>query len=175
MRCSFVSTVSSLLCMACISLLRCCCCSGLSSSGVTQPQRDYTTVRLPASLQLILTLLSLVSIYSLSLRDSAGYPQWPFIPNVQHAIVIHPGEVIQHLPCALYPVGFQLVNIVALLIRRLSRLNPFSLRLRPAALFPLRSIFGITPADPEFSIRWLACLSGVGLTPTGLNDLARPH
>lgn len=158
-----------------MSLLRCCCCCGLSSSGITRHRWYYATVRLPASLQSILTLLSLVSIYSLSLRDLAGSPELPFIPNVQHATVIDPGEVIQHLPFALYPVGFRSLNTVALLILVLSRLYPFSLRLRPAALFPLCSIFGITPADPEFTTRWLACLAGVGLPPTGINDLARPH
>jgi len=38
----------------------------------------------------------------------------------------------------------------------ISRLNHFSLRLRPAGSFPLCLIFGISSADPEFTSRWLA-------------------
>ena len=56
-----------------------------------------------------------------------------------------------------------------------TRLNHFSLRLRPVGLLASCLTFGITPAGPMLAIRWLACLAGVGLTPTGINDLARPH
>ncbi len=39
-----------------------------------------------------------------------------------------------------------------------------SLRLRPIVLIPLCLIFGITPADPEFTTRRLVRLTGAGLT-----------
>jgi len=39
-------------------------------------------------------------------------------------------------------------------------------------LIALCLIFGITSADPEFSIQRLACLTGAGFTPAGIYDLA---
>jgi hypothetical protein len=53
-----------------------------------------------------------------------------------------------------------------------SRLNHFSLRLRPIVLIALCLIFGITSADPGFSIQRLACLTGTGFSPAGIHDLA---
>jgi hypothetical protein len=47
--------------------------------------------------------------------------------------------------------------------------------LRPIVLIALCLIFGITPADPEFSIQRLACLTGTGFAPAGIYDLAWPH
>jgi hypothetical protein len=76
-----------------------------------------------------------------------------------------PEETDKHLPIALTPVDFRVVNHVILPNLLLSRLNHFSFRLRPAVLTPLCLIFGVTAADPEFSIRWLACLAGSGFTP----------
>ena len=37
---------------------------------------------------------------------------------------------------------------------------------------PVLIIFGITSADPEFSFQRLACLTGAGLAPAGIYDLA---
>ena len=68
-----------------------------------------------------------------------------------------------------------ITTLSSFLFNNISRLNQFNRSLRPAALFTLCLIFGITPADPVLHIRWLAYLAGVRFTPTGLNDLARPH
>jgi len=76
----------------CMSPRRCCCCNGLSSFGITRHHRYYAIVRLPAMHRLVLALLSLVPTSLSSLRDNAGSPGLPSIPNVQHAIVSDPGE-----------------------------------------------------------------------------------
>lgn len=57
----------------------------------------------------------------------------------------------------------------------LTRLNHFSLRLRPAALRPSCLTFGVTSACPMLATRWMAYLAGTGISPTGIIDLARPH
>ena len=57
----------------------------------------------------------------------------------------------------------------------ISRLNHFNLRLRPAGLRPSCLTFGVTSACPMFTIWWLTYLARVGLSPTGIIDLARPH
>jgi len=57
----------------------------------------------------------------------------------------------------------------------ISRLNHFSLRLRPASLRPSCLTFGVTSACPMFTIWWLTYLTRVGLPPAGIIDLARPH
>ena len=88
---------------------------------------------------------------------------------------LRPRGAVQHLPDALHCVGFRTPNCVAHPILALSRLNPFNYRLRPTVLVPLCLTFGVTPAGPGFSIRWLVCLAGAGLPPDGINDLARPH
>jgi hypothetical protein len=90
-------------------------------------------------------------------------------------MLFDPGEAGEHLPCALPGVDFRAVNRVVLLVTVLSRLYRFSLRLRPAVLIPLRSVFGIAPADPGFSTRWLACLPGRESHPLEYHDLAWPH
>ena len=59
--------------------------------------------------------------------------------------------------------------------KKLTRLNHFSLRLRPVALRPPCLTFGVTAACPMFATRWLTCLAGTGVSPAGLIDLARPH
>ena len=109
------------------------------------------------------------------LARPAGSPGLPSNPGIQHAIVSDPGEAVQHLPRALYCVDFRQLKNVILPISLISRLNPFNFRLRPAVLIPLCLTFGIIPAGPGFSIRWLACLAGAGIPPAGLHDLARPH
>ena len=129
----------------------------------------------PCRASMVLALLSLVPPYSLSLQDPTGSPGLSPNPSIQHAIVSDPGEAVQYLPCALYCVDFRQVKNVILPVLLISRLNPFSFRLRPAVLIPLCLTFGITPAGPKFSIRWLACLAGAGITPAGIHDLARPH
>ncbi len=86
-----------------------------------------------------------------------------------------PGEADEHLPVALTHFDFRVINHVILPSSLLSRLNHFSFRLRPVVLIPLCLTFGIAPVGPEFSIRRLACLSGAGLPPAGIHDLARPH
>ena len=59
---------------------------------------------------------------------------------------------------------------------KLSRLNHFNIRgLRPVGSITLCLTFGITPASPRLSSRWLACLAGTGFSPVEINDLARPH
>jgi len=100
----------------CISPLRCYCCNGLSSSGITRPQRYYAIVRLPVKRQLVLALLSLVPALLSSVRDFTGSPGLPYIHHIQHAIVSDPGKVMQHLPIALHYSGFHTPNGVTLSI-----------------------------------------------------------
>jgi hypothetical protein len=57
----------------------------------------------------------------------------------------------------------------------ISRLNHFNLRLRPVGLRPSCLTFGVTSACPMFAIWWLTYLARVGLSPTGIIDLARTH
>ena len=57
----------------------------------------------------------------------------------------------------------------------ISRLNHFSLRLRPIVLRPPCLTFGVTSACPMLATRWLTNLTGAGIPPAGTNDLARPH
>ncbi len=61
------------------------------------------------------------------------------------------------------------------LCKILTRLNHFSLRLRPVALRPSCLTFGVTSACPMFATRWLTYLAGTGVSPAGIIDLARPH
>ena len=120
MRCSFVSTGSSFLCMICMSLQCCYCCNGLSSSGITRPQRYYATVRLPASHQLVLTLLSLVPILHSSLSDAAGSPELPNYSQYPTCHRLRPrGSNTAPVKYALYYVDFQIFNSVVLPIFRL--------------------------------------------------------
>ena len=61
------------------------------------------------------------------------------------------------------------------LLKILTRLNHFNLRLRPIGLRPSCLTFGVTSACPIFAIRWLTYLAGTGFPPAGIIDLARPH
>jgi len=61
------------------------------------------------------------------------------------------------------------------LCKIISRLDCFNFRLRPVSLHLSCLIFGVTSAYPIFAIRWLTYLAGMGLTPIGIFDLARPH
>ncbi len=47
--------------------------------------------------------------------------------------------------------------------------------LRPVGSMTLCLTFGINPASPRLSFRWLACLAGAGFPPAGIRDLARTH
>ena len=60
-------------------------------------------------------------------------------------------------------------------VKKLTRLNHFSFRLRPAALHPSCLTLGVTSACPMLATRWLTYLAGTGFSPTGIIDLARPH
>ena len=57
----------------------------------------------------------------------------------------------------------------------LTRLNHFSLRLRPAVLRTPCLTFGVSSACPMLATRWLTYLAGTGVSPDGIIDLARPH
>ena len=96
MRCNFVVTVSSLLCTVHVSLKRCCCRDGLSSSCITHLHRYYATIRLPKPHQLFLLYYRLFNLLS-SLKDSLGSPELPLILNVQHAMLYNPETALCHL------------------------------------------------------------------------------
>ena len=104
-----------------------------------------------------------------------GSPRLPFIPDIRHAMLSDPGAQRSTCLDALPHVDFCASHRIVLPICNLSWLNHFSLRLRPNVLFPLCLIFGVTSADPEFTIQRLACLTGSGFAPAGIHDLAWPH
>ena len=153
---------------------RCYCCDRLPSSGITRLHWYYAIIRLPTGYLPSSLYYHLSGILSL-LKDPAGYPGLPHIPNVQHAMLSDPEEAEEHLPFALPCVDFRHVQLRRPSHFVLTRLNHFSLRLRPVVLIALCLTFGITPAGPGSSIQWLACLTGAGFTPAGICDLARPH
>jgi len=115
------------------------------------------------------------STYSLSLKDVSGSPESPIIPNGQHAMLYNPEAALYYLSFAAYNGGFQEGKPVALLVWKLTRLNHFSLRLRPVALRTSCLTFGVASACPMLATRWLTCLAGTGVSPAGIIDLARPH
>ena len=86
---NFVDTVSSLLCMSRVSLQRCCCRDGLSSSRITRLHRYYAIIRLPEPHQLFSFYYHLFNLLS-SLKDSSGSPELPIIPDSQHAMLYNP-------------------------------------------------------------------------------------
>jgi hypothetical protein len=99
MRCSFVDTLSSLLCTIRVSLQRGCCRDGLSSSRITRFHRYYATIRLPEPLQLFSLYYHLFNLLS-SLKDGSGSPELPIIPNGQHAMLYNPEAALCDLSCA---------------------------------------------------------------------------
>ena len=126
MRCNFVVTVSSLLCTVHVSLKRCCCRDGLSSSCITHLHRYYATIRLPKQHQLFLLYYRLFNLLS-SLKDRLGSPELPLILNVQHAMLYNPETALCHLSLRFIewwlPEG---VLCRPVCVKKITRLNHFS-------------------------------------------------
>ena len=95
-------------------------CNGLSSSGITRPQRYYAIVRLPVADQQFLLYYRL---FCLTHHHGKNYrvSRVPVYSLFQHAIVFDPGEAMQHWPVALHEIGFHVFNRVALPISEFFR------------------------------------------------------
>ena len=122
-----------------------------------------------------LTLLSLGSAYSLFLERLDRVSQVDAYSQCPTCHVLGPRRDKIAPTILRYPMVTSAGSTASSLALKLSRLNHFSFRLRPAVSITLCLTFGITPAGPRFSYRWLACLAGPGFPPAEIRDLAWPH
>ena len=114
MRYSFFATLSSLLGMMCISPHCSYYCNGLSSSGITRPQRYYAIVRLPAAYRRFLLCYRLFRLTHLHGKKLQGLPGYRLFSVINMPSSPTPGKRCSTCQCALYPVGFHVFNRVAL-------------------------------------------------------------
>jgi len=107
-------------------------------------RQNRASVRAPASLYLL---------------HPCSRPGLPSILNLQHAMLSDPGRLVQLTILSLHTLlASELAIPSPYPILSISRLNHFSLRLRPVGSLHLCLIFGITPADPRFTSRPVANL-----------------
>ena len=134
----------------------------------------YTVIRLPDAHPLS-SLSIACSTYSLPCKTHQDLPSCRSFPLSNMPCFATPEQLRTTCQAQYEMVASSRGTLSPCSCRIFTRLNHFSLRLRPVGLLASCLTFGITPAGPMLAIRWLACLAGVGLTPTGINDLARPH
>ncbi len=153
-----------------------CCyyCGGLSSSEITRLHQYYATIRLPRLHQLSLLYYRLFNLLPFLERhpgisrvaNSSCYPTCHALqPRSSYMILV--SRIIQWW----FPEGVRCHPACL----NLTRLNHFSLRLRPAVLRTSCLTFGVASACSMVAIWWLTYLARVGFPPTGIIDLARPH
>jgi len=131
-------------------------CDRLPSSSITRLLRNSRSHPTPCFAFAFLTCYRLSGILT-SLQDKTGSPGLPYILNLQHAMLSDPGVACATRLLSLHSLlASRIANPSPYPILSISRLNHFSLRLRPVGSFPLCLIFGITPADPRFTSRWVA-------------------
>ncbi len=174
MRCNFVDIFSSFLCTIYVSSQSGCYCDSLSSREITLLHRYYATIRLPKLHQLSLLyyrLFNLLSFLERHLRISrvANLSYYPACHALQPR-----SSLMELVLCSIkcwFPEGVRCHPACL----NLTRLNHFNLRLRPTVLRTSYLTFGVTSACPMLAIWWLTYLTRVGITPTGIIDLARPY
>jgi hypothetical protein len=115
------------------------------------------------------------STYS-SLKDCPGSPELPIIPNVQHAMLYNPEAALYDTCLAHHKMGAARRGTLSFCLCKIfTRLNHFSLCLRPVSSRPSCLTFGVNSAYPMFTTRWLTYLAGAGLSLAGIIDLDWPH
>jgi hypothetical protein len=133
-------------------------CDCLPSSSVTRLHRYYAIIRIPV-LRLPSLLVIACPAYSLPCKAKQGLPGCRLSSISNMPCSQTPGRLVQLAILSLHTLlASELAIPSPYPILSISRLNHFSLRLRPVGSFPLCLIFGITPADPGFTSRRVANL-----------------
>ena len=114
MRCSFVSTGSSLLSMICMSPQHRYHCNGLSYTGITRHQRYYAIVRLPVAYRWSSFCYHLFHLTRSYCKKPQGLPGCRLFSVFNMPSSQTPGKQNKTCHPALSCIGFQVFNPVAL-------------------------------------------------------------